>query len=85
MNSTFKMLIKKGINLFMLFNFTMVFTKFSFQLTIGLSSILFHITVLSVSSKTFIGFSDFQSKSELLMTEKVLPFTDEMVVVLVHK
>ena len=30
-------------------------------------------------------FSDFQSKSELLMTEKVLPFTDEVIVVLVHK
>ena len=34
--------------------------------------------------KTYIRFSDFQSKSELLMTEKDLPFTDEMIVVLVH-
>ena len=30
-------------------------------------------------------FPDFQSKSELLITEKVLPFTDEEVVVFVHK
>ena len=35
--------------------------------------------------KTYIRFSDFQSKSELLMAEKVLPFTDEVIVVLVHK
>ena len=35
--------------------------------------------------KTYIRFPDFQSKSELLMTEKVLPFTDEVIVVLVHK
>ena len=30
---------------------------------------------------TYIRFSDFQSKSELLITEKVLPFTDEVIVV----
>ena len=36
-------------------------------------------------TKTYIRLSDFQSKSELLMTEKVLPFTDEVIVVLVHK
>ena len=35
--------------------------------------------------KTYIRFSDFQSKSELLMTEKVLPFTDEVIAVLLHK
>ena len=33
---------------------------------------------------THIRFSDFQSKLELLMTE-VLPFTDEVLVDLVHK
>ena len=35
--------------------------------------------------KKYIRFSDFQAKSELFMTEKVLPFTDEVKVVLVHK
>ena len=35
--------------------------------------------------KTYIRFSDFQSKSELLMTEKVPTFKDEVIVVLVHK
>ena len=35
--------------------------------------------------KTYIRFSDFQTKSELLMTEKVLPFTYEVKVVLIHK
>ena len=51
LTSTFKMLIKKSINLFMLFNFTIVLTKTSFQFTtrLGLSNIL-HITVLSLSS-----------------------------------
>ena len=33
---------------------------------------------------TYIRFSDFQSKSELLITEKVLPFTDEVIVVFVQ-
>ena len=35
--------------------------------------------------KTYIRFSDFQSKSESLITEKVLPFTDEVIVESVHK
>ena len=82
MTSTFKMLVKKCINLFGLYDFTIALTKSSFQLMISLSNIL-HITALSVSSSH--RFSDFQSKSELLMTEKVLPFTDEVIVVLVHK
>ena len=83
MTSTFKVLIKKSIILLMLFNFTIVLTKSSFQLTTSLSKML-PITVLGVSSKTYIKFSDFQPISELLMTEKVLPFTDEVNVVLVH-
>ena len=43
MASTFKMLIKKSINLFRLVNFTIMLTKSSFQLTRSLSNIL-HIT-----------------------------------------
>ena len=35
--------------------------------------------------KTYIRFSDFQAKSELFMTENVLPFTDEVIIILVHK
>ena len=35
--------------------------------------------------KIYIRLSDTQSKSKLLMTEKVLPFTDEVIVVLVYK
>ena len=42
-----KMFINKSINLFRLFNFTILLTKSSFQLTTSLSNIL-HITVLSV-------------------------------------
>ena len=33
----------------------------------------------------YIRFSNFQSNSELLMTEKVIPFTDEVIVVMIHK
>ena len=34
---------------------------------------------------TYIKFSDFHSKSELFITKKGLPFTDEVIVVFVHK
>ena len=79
MTSTFQMMIKKSINLFRLFfNFTIVLTKSSFLLMTSLSNIL-QFYVFQV--KTYIRFCDFQSKSELLMTEKVLPFTDEVIVV----
>ena len=70
------MLIKKSIDLYRFFNSLIVLTKSSFQLMTSLSSIL-HITVII--------FSDFQSKLELLIPEKVLPFTDEVIVFLVHK
>ena len=76
------MLIRKNINLFRLFYFTILLTKSSFQLTTSLSNIL-HFLVFQV--KTNIRFSDFQSKLELLITEKALPFRDEVLVGFIHK
>ena len=56
-----------------------MFTKSCFQLTTSLSNIL-HITV-----KIYIKSIDFQSKSESFTTENILPFTDDVMVVLEHK
>ena len=84
MTSALKMLVQKGIIIFGLSDSTIVLTKSFFQSSTSLSNIL-HPTIVCISSKTYTRFIDFQSKSESLTTENVLPFTDEVIVVLEHK
>ena len=49
MTSAFKMLVKKGIDIFGLCDSTIVFTKSFLQSSTSLSNIL-HITIFSISS-----------------------------------
>ena len=68
MTSKFKILIKESI-FFRLFNLTIVFIKYFLQLA---------TRVLQVNRKSDSLFLKF--KSELLITEKVLPFTDSQII-----
>ena len=82
MTSALKMLVQKGIIICGLSDSTIVLTKSFLQSSTNLSNIL-HLTIVCISSKDI--YIDFQSKSESLTTENVLPFTDEVIVVLKHK
>ena len=66
---------------------TIVLTKSFLQSSTSLSNILHPtiIIIVCISSKTYTRSIDFQSKSESLTTENVLPFTDEVIAVLEHK
>ena len=80
MTSAFKMLVKKDIDILRLCDSTIVFTKSFLQ-----SPTYCILQFLVFQVKTYTRSIDFQSKSESLITENVLPFTDEVIVVLEHK
>ena len=83
MTIIFEMAIKKRVNFFGLFHFTKVLTKPSLKGWASLSNIL-HATV-SVQVITYIRADEAQSISLSLIMENCLPFTDDVMVVLVHK
>ena len=86
-----KMLVQKGIIIFGLYDTTIVLTKsffffffFFFKIRhVCLTFCILHLFVFQV--RTCTRLIDFQSKSESLTTDNVLPFTDEVIVVLEHK
>ena len=61
-----------------------MFTKSFLKSTTSLSNIL-HVIIYCFQVKTYMRSVDFQFSSELLLSENVLPLTDEVMVDLVHK
>ena len=85
MTSTFKMLIKESINFFIFLNLRYAHQMYSSTCDKFVQHIAYYSSESVFQVNAYIRFSDFQSKSELLITEKVLPFADEVIVVFVHK
>ena len=84
MTSALKMLVQKGIIIFGLSDSTIVLTKSFLQSSTSCPTYcILQLFVFQV--RTYTRSIDFQSKSESLTTENVLPFTDEVIVVLEHK
>ena len=84
MTITFEMALQKCVKFFRLFYFTKVLTKPSLKGLASLSNIL-HSKINFSSSYNIITSDEVQSISLLLIMENCLPFTDDVMVVLVHK
>ena len=84
MTSALKMLVQKGIIIFGLCDSTIVLTK-SFCKVRQVCPTYCILQLFVFQERTYTGSIDFQSKSESLTNGNVLPFTDEVTVVLEHK
>ena len=84
MTITFENGDKEMCHFFRIFCFTKVLTKPSLKRSASLSNIL-HSTINFSSSYNKIRSDEVQSISLLLIIENSLPFTDDVMVVLVHK